>query len=34
MLLVRKQGDSIKYKLKDFANLNDRKLEDAFKKYT
>ncbi|WP_121364756.1 hypothetical protein [Flavobacterium limicola] len=30
-LLVRKQGDSIKYKLKDFTNLNDRKLEDALR---
>ena len=30
-LLDRKQGDSIKYKLKDFANLNDRKLEDALR---
>ncbi len=30
-LLVRKQGDSIKYKLRDFANLNDRKLEDALR---
>ena len=30
-LLVRKQGDSLTYKLKDFANPNDRKLEDALR---